>query len=94
MRRVGVIMCGLAGLLAVGCSDDETKVPTRDELAAQIVEQGGVDQATAECTADALFDTLSEDDIAKLSKGEEPSAAAQEDFTNAVLDCLMPTATT
>ena len=88
------MMCGLAGLLAVGCGDDEAKVPTREQLAAQIVEQGGVDQATADCAADAMFDTLSEDDIAKLSKGEEPSAAAQEDFTNAVLDCLMPTATT
>lgn len=90
MRKIGVLMCGLAGLLAVGCSDDESGVPSRDQLVAEVVKQG-LDQATAECAVDALYDNLDDADIAKLARGEEPSEAAQEAFTDAMMECIVPT---
>ncbi len=90
MRKIGVVAGVLAGLLVVGCSDDETQLPSRDQLAAEIVKQGGLDQATAECAADALYDSLDKDDIAKVVAGQEPSEAGQEAFTEALIDCMMP----
>ena len=38
----------LAGLFVVGCSDDESGVPTRDQLVAEIVKSAVLAQATAE----------------------------------------------
>ena len=94
MRRIGLMVGVLAGLFVVGCSDDESGVPTRDQLVAEIVKSGGLDQATAECAADALFDNVDDADIAKIADGQEPSEAAQEAFTSALVECLMPVSTT
>ena len=76
-----------AGLVACG-GDSSPSVPTRDELVAQIVDAGGVDQVVAECAADALFSNLTEADLTAVVAGGDPSAEAQTAFTNAVLDCL------
>ena len=89
MRKIGFVAGSLVFLL-MGCGSDSgsAKVPSRDELVAQIVESGGVSQAVAECSADALFSTLSKDDLAKAVGGGEPSTAGKDAFTTAILDCL------
>ena len=89
VRKIGFVAGGLAVLL-MGCGSDggSAKVPNRDQLVAQIVESGGVSQAVAECSADALFSTLSKDDLAKAVGGGEPSNAGKDAFTSAILDCL------
>jgi hypothetical protein len=92
MKLFRIVAAGIAAVVVVGCgsSSSSAKVPTRDELVAQIVESGGVDQAVAECAADALFTGLSKDDLSKVVAGGEPSAAGKDKFTNSVLDCLTP----
>jgi hypothetical protein len=82
-----------AGLVACG-GDSSPSVPTRDELVAQIVDAGGVDQVVAECAADALFSNLTEADLNAVVAGGDPSEEAQTAFTNAVLDCLSETVIT
>ncbi|MDO8392519.1 MAG: hypothetical protein Q7V57_18760 [Actinomycetota bacterium] len=57
-------------------------------MVAQIVDAGGVDQAVAECAADALFSTMSDADLQLINSGKEPSAEGKTAFTNAVLDCM------
>ncbi len=92
MKIVSVLALS-AGLIACG-GDSSSNVPTRDELVAQIVESGGVDQVVAECAADALFSNLTEADLTAVVAGGDPSAEAQTAFTNAVLDCLSGTTVT
>lgn len=97
MKNVRVLTIGttLALLSACGASAaSKATVPSRDQLAAQIVEAGGVSEATASCAADALYENLSEEDLALVVTGEEPSADAKTRFTDAVLDCLSGTVVT
>jgi hypothetical protein len=92
MRKFGLVAGVVAGFLMVGCSDDSSSnVPSRDALVAEIVKSGGVDEATATCVVDALYSTLSKDDIAKIGAGKEPSDNGKTAFTTAVVDCLTPT---
>ena len=90
MRKSGFIVGSLAGVLLIGCGGDDSsaKAPSRDELVAEIVESAGVSQEEAECSADALFTSLSEADLAKVLGGGEPSEEGQAAFTDAILDCL------
>ncbi len=71
MRKSGFIVGSLAGFLLIGCGGDDSsaKAPSRDELVAEIVESAGVSQEEAECSADALFTSLSEADLAKVLGG-------------------------
>ena len=89
VRKTVFVAAGLAVLL-MGCGSDSgsAKAPNRDQLVAEIVESGGVSQAVAECSADALFSTLSKDDLAKAVGGGEPSTEGKDAFTTAILDCL------
>lgn len=92
MRKFGLVVGVVASLLVVGCSDDKSSsVPSRDDLVKELVKSGGIDQAVAECVVDALYSNLSEDDLAKVASGKEPSADAQSAFSTAVVNCLTPT---
>lgn len=62
-RAIAAAVLGGLGLLgAVGCS---AEAPERDRIA-ESLEASGLPKAAAECTADALVDSLSDEELARI----------------------------
>ena len=74
VRAVAMAAVGCGLLLAVGCSTD---VPDRAQLTEALV-HSGVDAEVAKCTADAIVDSLSEDEL-RLIVERGPAAGPVDD---------------
>jgi hypothetical protein len=78
----------VAGLSACGGDDGGSGGVDRDELIALINEDGDMTDEMAECLADATIESLSDDDMAKIMAGGDPSAEGEAAFMEAMQPCL------
>jgi hypothetical protein len=95
LRRLSVIaaaLLALASLAACGGGDDEAL--TEEEFAAEMTEgDSGIDQDTADCIAESVYDELPDDEIDKLTpenldSNEAPSEAIDDALSTAIGACL------
>lgn len=92
----GLVTVALAlGASACGGDDDKSggggsgSGDVREQLAALINEDGELDEAMVNCMVDAALESFSEDDIASVLDGGEPSPEGEDKFFDAALDCGM-----
>ena len=89
----GLVTVALAlGASACGGDDDKSGGggsggDVREKLAERINEDGSMDEAMVNCMVDAAMESFSEEDMASVLDGGDPSTEGEDKFFEAALDC-------
>lgn len=94
-RVVVAVLALFAGSVLAACGEDAedfTDEELRTKLIEVLTEDGGTEEATAECTIDYLFDNLERNDINQLANAQELEDASEEQIdtlTDGLIECTL-----
>jgi hypothetical protein len=96
MRRLLAVLLASTGLVwFAGCSES-SRGSAQDEFVQQLIDEGGIDPAIADCIADRFFELRTDADLKEFFEREELTDAESAEFRAigaACADDLAPTTT-
>lgn len=80
MRRLLVVLLAVTAVVSfAGCSES-SRGSAQEEFVRQMIDEGGLDPAVAECIADRFFELRTDQDLQEFFEREELTDAESAEF--------------